>query len=111
MTMDEFELAESYGYVYKKLSIYDRIALAIAKNRKIILLTGDAPLRKVAMHEGVTVIGTIGILDKLYAGKYIDDSEYKYCLSELQRNNGFEIRLPRDELEKRLQQLTLSYIE
>jgi len=41
-------LAEEYGRKYKKLSIYDRIALTIAKNRHILLLTGDLNLRKAA---------------------------------------------------------------
>lgn len=32
-TIDEFLLADEYGNRYKKLSVYDRIALAIAKCR------------------------------------------------------------------------------
>lgn len=38
ITIDEFFLADQYGNVYTKLSIYDRIALAIAKTRRITLL-------------------------------------------------------------------------
>ena len=48
MTGEEFFLAEEYGYNYKKLSVHDRVALAIAKSRKIKLLTGDGALRKAA---------------------------------------------------------------
>ncbi len=48
LDIDELFLAEEYGRKYKKLSIYDRIALAIAKNRHILLLTGDLNLRKAA---------------------------------------------------------------
>lgn len=59
--MEEFNLAEEYGTRYLKLSIYDRIALAIAKHRGITLLTGDGALRKAARAEGVHVLGTIGI--------------------------------------------------
>lgn len=51
-TIEEFEYAEYFGSQYPKLSIYDRIALAIAKVRKITLLTGDAALRKAAAKEG-----------------------------------------------------------
>ena len=43
---EEFELAEYYGSMYPRLSIYDRLALAIAKKREITLLTGDGALRK-----------------------------------------------------------------
>lgn len=48
LDIDELFLAEEYERKYKKLSIYDRIALAIAKNRHILLLTGDLNLRKAA---------------------------------------------------------------
>jgi len=103
--IEEFELAESYGTKFIKLSVYDRIALSIAKIRKITLLTGDNALRKAATEEGVTVIGTIGVLDQLYSGGYIDASEYEFCLLELQRLNGQEVRLPKSEITARLQRL------
>ena len=83
----------------------DRIALAIAKERKIVLLTGDMALRKAAGKEGVSVLGTIGVLDKLFKEKYIPQDEYEYCLSELLKHNGGEIRLPTSELKKRLDSL------
>ena len=97
----EFYLAESYGSKYLKLSRYDRVALAIAKVRGITLLTGDGPLRKAAEQENVTVLGTIGILDQLYEGAYIERAEYIDCLKELLENNGKKVRLPEKELEKR----------
>ena len=53
LTTEEFELAEEFGPRYPRLSIYDRIALAIAKVRKIVLLTGDGALRKAAKCEKV----------------------------------------------------------
>lgn len=105
ITIEEFILAESWGNIYPRLSVQDRIALAIAKERKIILLTGDMALRKAAGKEGVSVLGTIGVLDKLYEGKYILQDEYEYCLSELLKHNGGEIRLPSSELKKRLDNL------
>lgn len=46
ITIEEFSLAEEYGKYYLKLSIYDRIALAIAKMRGIYLMTGDGALRE-----------------------------------------------------------------
>lgn len=105
MEIGEFELAESYGARFVKLSVYDRIALSIAKIRKITLLTGDAALRKAAIEEGVTFIGTIGVLDQLYIGGFIDPSEYEYCLLELQKRNGQAVRLPKNEISARLQRL------
>lgn len=105
ITIEEFMLAESWGNIYPKLSVQDRIALAIAKEQKIVLLTGDKALRKAAEKEGVSVLGTIGVLDKLFEGAYIEREEYEYCLSELLKHNGGEIRLPASELKKRLNRL------
>ena len=68
---------------YARPSKYDCIALAIAKVRGIILLSGDGPLRKAANAEGVKVMGTIAILDQLYELKKISQIEYIYCLKEL----------------------------
>lgn len=108
ITEEEFFLAESYGCRFPKLSIYDRVALAIAKERDIILLTGDMALRKAADEEGVSKIGTIGILDQLYKGGYIEKDEYYYCLTELQKNNGASVRLPKNELQNRINTLQLN---
>lgn len=103
MTIEEYELAEEYGTRFPRLSIYDRIALAIAKVRCITLMTGDGALRKAAVEEAVRVIGTIGVLDQLLKNEYIDDTEYCDCLRELLKYNGREIRLPKAEIQMRLQ--------
>lgn len=68
ITIEEFLLAESWGRIYPRLSVQGRIALAIARERKIVLLTGDMAMRKAANQENVAVLGTIGILDELYKG-------------------------------------------
>lgn len=102
ITIDEFFLAEKYGIQYKKLSTYDRIALAIAKCRKITLLTGDGALRKAAKKESVDVMGTLGILDELWSQKLISVEEYEICLRRLDENNGGAIRLPREEILSRI---------
>ena len=107
LSEEEFYLAEEYGDRFKKLSIYDRVALAMAKVRGITLMTGDGPLRKAALQEKVIVIGTIGVLDRLYEGQYVDKTEYTYCLETLKQNNGQRVRLPEDELDKRLEHLDL----
>ena len=80
LTIEEFFYADELSKKYVKLSGYDRTALAVAKYRKIPLLTGDNPLRKAAEKEGVEVFGTIGLLDKLYEGDYINKLEYQFCL-------------------------------
>lgn len=102
LTEEEFFLAEEYANKYTKPSLYDCIALAIAKVRGIVLLTGDGPLRKAASAEGVQVLGTIGILDKLQEGKHIPKEEYIFCIKELLKHNGGKVRLPEKELKERL---------
>lgn len=102
LTEEEFYLTEEYMSRYAKPSIYDCMALAIAKVRGIILLTGDGPLRKAAKEVGVTVLGTIGVLDQLFHGKFIESEEYLYCMKELLRYNGGKVRLPEKELVARI---------
>ncbi len=105
LTEAEFYYIEELQRRYKRLSVYDCAALAIAKKRKIALLTGDSRLRSAAQAEHVQVTGTIGILDSLYDGKYINHGEYFYCLMELMKNNGRRVRLPEDELRLRIDAL------
>ena len=103
LTIEEFFYADELSKKYVKLSGYDRTALAVAKYRKIPLLTGDNPLRKAAEKEGVEVFGTIGLLDKLYEGDYINKPEYQFCLESLLEHK--ERRLPEEELQKRIESL------
>ena len=102
LSEEEFYLAGEFNAKYTKPSLYDCVALAIAKERGITLMTGDGPLRKAAEQEKVPVIGTIGVLDQLYAGKHIEKEEYMCCIKELLKNNGQKVRLPEKELQKRL---------
>ena len=103
LTIEEFFYADELSKKYVKLSGYDRTALAVAKYRKIPLLTGDNPLRKAAEKEGVEVFGTIGLLDRLYDGDYINKIEYQFCLESLLEHK--ERRLPVEELQKRINSL------
>ncbi len=101
ITIEEFFLAERYGTAYPRLSAYDRIALAIAKLRRITLLTGDGALRKAAIQEEVPIMGTLGILDQLWQSDAIDNKEMRFCLEQFKMINGGAVRLPKDEIEKR----------
>ena len=102
ITIEGFLLADRWGNIYPKLSVPDRIALAIAKQRGIALLIGDKALRKAASQEGVSTLGTLGVLDRLLNGNYIAKDEYLACITSLKQHNGSEVRLPADELDKRL---------
>ncbi len=102
LTEKEFYLAEEYNQKYAKPSLFDCVALAIAKVRGITLMTGDGPLRKAAEQEHVQVMGTIGVLDQLLKGNHIDKEEYTYCIKALLDINGDKVRLPEKELLKRV---------
>ena len=102
LTEEEFFLAEELNQKYRKPSTYDCIALAIAKCRGIILLTGDGALRKAAIQEGVEVMGSIKVLDLLHEGKLIDEKEYLFCLEEFKRHYGGKVRLPLSALQERI---------
>ena len=60
MTGEEFFLAEEYGYNYKKLSVHDRVALAIAKSRKIKLLNRRRRSQKSSAMRGSAIHGNPG---------------------------------------------------
>ena len=62
-------------------------------------------MRKAAHDEGVQYIGTIRILDLPYEGGYIETGEYRYCLEELERQNGGKVRLPKNDLWSRIERL------
>jgi len=102
LSEEEFYLAIEYSRRFKKPSRYDCVALAIAKIRGITLLTGDGPLRKAAISEGVSVMGTIGILDQLLSENLISTSVYVECFKAFDDLNGGKIRLPKAEIQNRI---------
>lgn len=103
LSAEEFFLADDYGERYAALSTYDAVALTIAKCRGITLLTGDMRLRKAASKEGVTVTGTIGVLDRLLSENLIQATDYHKIIQALLDANGRVVRLPEEELVKRLE--------
>lgn len=105
LTEDEFYYGLKIAETHPRLSEYDCSALAIAKYRGLVLMTGDAALRKAALSEGVSVMGTIGLLDKLYEDEKITSEEYRECLLLLIKVNGREVRLPYVELQNRINKL------
>lgn len=104
VTEDEFTMTQIFRSNYPKLSLYDTLALSIAKNRSWMLLTGDRPLRNAAEHEGVECHGVIWIYDELLHQKKIDTNTYQHAMSSLLTavNEG-RCRLPVRELLKRIE--------
>ena len=99
---DEFSQAITLEKKYRRLSFYYRVALAIAKNRKWILLTGDKNLREAADKESVECHGVIWIYDKLKEAEKLSPDEYLSAIDDLiSAVNKGRCRLPIDELRKR----------
>ena len=89
VTAKELKLAIEYENYYrtpkitKAISLQDSIALAIAKERNWILLTGDSGLREAAKIEGVVCHGTLWIYDELINKHLISDDEYLTAMNLL----------------------------
>ena len=102
ISTEEFYLAAALLDKYRDISRYDAIALAIAKTRKISLLTGDKALRNAATSEKVSILGSIGLVDRLLEEEQITEKEYQEILTAWRKQVELGRRLPIDEIEKRL---------
>lgn len=102
ITDEEFFLAQDLLQRYARLSPWDCIALAIAKERQIEILTGDKRLRAAASEEGVTPHGSLWILDELLKELLVSRQQYEELILRLLNDKTGKIRLPKQELERRL---------
>ena len=100
LTEDEFQLAHNINLIHKALSLHDSFAFAIAKIRNIPLLTGDKRLRAVAEANKIPVIGTIGILNRLYSYNKASNEELLDCAYSLKNMIGKGVRLPQKYLDE-----------
>ena len=103
ITDDEFTMAESYRRTYRKLSLYDSFALAIAKARSWTLLTGDHPLRTAAEREGIECHGVIWVYDELLRYGRINTDDFRDAMRLLlMAVQEGRCRLPVNELIRRI---------
>lgn len=71
-TSEELLLAKDYHTLNKNISFYDAINLAIAKTRKMILVTGDQQLIKKANKENVECVGVLKLIEVMINNELID---------------------------------------
>ena len=109
-TTSELKLAMKYQSEYrppkisKAISMQDSIALAIAKERNWILLSGDGGLREAAGFEDVVCHGTLWIYDELLYKKLLLETEYLEAMYELlDAVENKKRRLPRNEILMRIE--------
>lgn len=84
---------------YKGPSRRDLFALVVARSRNAILLTGDEHLREAARKEGVSVHGTLWIMDGLVRREHMAP---KRAAQALEKMLAAGRRLPRHECEQRM---------
>ena len=80
-----------------KPSHNDYLTLALARQEACTLLTGDKQLRSVAVQEGVTVMGTIGLLLTMVDCELITRMQ---AADALQHMKNAHRRLPWDEAKR-----------
>ena len=90
---------------HRQPSVNDLFALVLAKELQIPLLTNDKNLRKAAAQQGVTVHGSLWILDEMVRLIVMSKQEAAEAL-KMMREKGS--RLPQDEYDKRLSEWTSS---
>ena len=100
-TIEELKVSMMYHSKYKAISNEDCIALAIAKERNWILLTGDGHLRNTALLENVECHGTLWIYKELLDKKLLSKDEYLNVMYKLlDAVDNKKRRLPRDNILK-----------
>lgn len=84
---------------YRALSISDCSCLYLADKLSAMLLTGDAPLRKIAEQNKIQVHGLLWIFDELVKYNLISP---KTAYEKLKKAMSINIRLPVNECNKKL---------
>ena len=87
------------GGIYNEPSQNDLLALALAKQEKCPLLTGDGKLRRAAEKEAVEVKGTLWLMQEMINKKLINYETTKAAYDSMRAEGR---RLPWDKIEKQL---------
>jgi len=86
---------------HRDVSSNDLFALVLARAMKATLLSGDRRLRRIARGEGMSVHGTLWVLDELVRWEVIDPSQAAAGLQQMLARGS---RLPEVECRRRLRQ-------
>jgi predicted nucleic acid-binding protein len=83
---------------HPRISVADLFALFVARDRQAMLLTGDNRLKRLAETRGLTVHGTLWVLDELFAQQALNAQG---ALAALERILALGGRLPASDCQKR----------
>ena len=100
LDVKEVMLAQTYSLRLRALSVPDSFALALAKSRSWILLSGDRKLVRLAKEEEVAVHGVLWLFDRMYDEGVADGTKLFNSLRAITAHP--RCRLPKAEIEKRL---------
>jgi len=103
LTGPEVREVHRLASLYRSPSVNDLFALVAAKKLGATLLTSDRHLRKAAEQEGVTVRGTLWVLDEMVRVRLFPQRMVSQALRRIVEDGR---RLPRHECEKRIRQWT-----
>lgn len=98
---EEVALAQSYWLERRSLSVPDSWALALAKSRSWVLLSGDKKLVELAKEEEVAVHGVLWLFDRMHEEGVANGNKLGTSLRVIAAHP--RCRLPKAEIEKRLQ--------
>jgi len=100
---DQVPTVQGFAARYRHTSTADLFALAVAKARAVVLLTGDRRLRDAASEEHVHVHGTLWVLDQMVRHRILPLIRAARALRQMVERGS---RLPRRECEMRLRRWT-----
>lgn len=106
LTPESIDIASTYyeQNIATRVSANDCVALALAQQEVCNLLTGDAKLKQLAMTQGVTVYGTLWLVEQMLIGKIISVEDAKIAYKKMIEDGS---RLPENEIKKQLKKFGL----
>lgn len=91
-----------YGKYRKNgTSVYDCMALSLARQYECPLLSGDGAIRQASMIENIPVRGTLWLIEEMLRTGVIRSEQAKDAYATMQERGS---RLPWDEVEKQISQ-------
>jgi rRNA-processing protein FCF1 len=99
--MDAEGVQEVYNLAerHRNIAVNDLFAFVAAKKEGFLLLTGDERLRKLAEGNGITVHGTLWVLDQMVEIEILNREKAIWALCTMLEKGS---RLPKEECKKRL---------
>ena len=100
---EELISAQKYADSNKKISFYDALCFVLAKERKMILVTGDQNLINFAKQENIQCIGTLKLIEILVENNLLNIEESIQSLIKLKLDSNR--RLPHKLIDQIIQKM------